>query len=265
MTHDRALVGMEAAVSEGQALTPDVAEHVAACEACAHKWDLLCEGERAFERTDGLSSRALAQLEQRVMTAHAARPQPATVAWWKRLWMAAPVLAAGAGLLWFNLPGTPSFQARGNAPLAHASARVRVMCVGGSGVRGDVLSDAKGPGVLHCDLEDVLGFALTVDETGPWKYVFVVGSQGPGQVRWYHPRPEERESVKLPDQPVTDQPMPSVRLTVNHQPGNARVLAIFSQEPLSVSAVEEALKNGTRLEDALPGPVMVQQVEVAIP
>jgi hypothetical protein len=265
MMHDRARKGMEEAVSQGAALAADVEAHLGQCAECGQAWDLLCAGERAFEGVDGLSARALDQVEGRVMAAFAARPQPAKQAWWKRLWLATPILAAGAMLLWVNLPPQPTFQARGSAQDTHPTARVRVLCVGGSGVRGDVFSDGRSPGVLHCDLEDVLGFALTMDEAGPWKYLFVVGSQGQGQVRWYHPRPEERESVKLPTQPVTDQPLPSVRLTVNHQPGTTRVLAIFSQEPLSVGMVEEALRSGNRLEDALPGPVMVQQVEVAIP
>lgn len=274
MTHDDAAVHMQDALDGMTALAPAGASHIAACQECAARWDELCAAERVFENApeaQGLSAAALARVEAAVM---AGLPKPAAqgLAWWLRALWASPVLAAAAAVLWIQVPGsTGGFQGRGSLPqgAAESAPRVRVLCVGPEGVRGEAQSAAM-PGVLHCGLSDDLGFTVTSQAGSAWKYLFVVGSQGPDQPRWYHPRPEEKLSVKLPDLPVTDQLLTPVHLVVNHRPGANRVLVIFSQEALSVEAVAEALKGDATHPEAalaasLPGPVLVQQVEVTIP
>jgi len=261
MTHDEATQHMEESLAEALALPQACAAHVEECAECAQRWDRLCAAERALEGVEGLSARALAEVDADVFSAV---PQPRKPqAWWPRLVVAAPLLSAAGVLLWLSLPGNKSYQPRG-AESAALPVGLRVMCLHGDAVLGETLTSTGEASVLHCGLEDVLAFAVTSQAGSPWRHVFVVGSQGQGEVRWYHPRPQDDARVPLPELPVTNHLLPSVRLAVNHQPGPAQVLAIFSEQPISAEAVAAALRGG-RVEQSLPGPVLVQRAVVSIP
>lgn len=269
MNHPQALATMETVLADGTALPAELAVHLQQCPECAATWDALTEAERALEGDAGLSARALAALENRVLLSVPTLPRPGLAAWARRFLLpVAPLaLATAAVFLWVSPRVDGGFQARGGADDLAAPVRVRLLCVGSAGVRGDVVSTAE-VRTLHCGQQDVLGFALTVNPDNPWTSLFLVGVGPDGQPRWYHPRPEEKESVALPREPVADQPLPGVRLDVNHREGTTRVYAVYSHRPLSVEEVRQAVARGSMesaLGEALGGDVLVQAVEMVIP
>lgn len=264
MTHEQLQAAVMAALERGEDLPEQARRHARTCEACGPWLDAVLTQERALEGNAGLAGRAVDALEARVLSRVVVSPAPSPVArLWRALWLAVPLGAAAAAvLLW--MPSTGGLAPRGlEGGGPGTTARVRVLCVGQDGVRGDVRSDAP-QARLHCGLHDVLAFTVTRDAANAQGHLFLVGTNASGEPRWYHPRPEEEHSVALPQSPVTDHPLAGVRLDVNHAPGVTRVLAIFTQRPLSVEDVRQGMARGA-LEDVLPSGAQVQAVEVHIP
>lgn len=272
MKHDTCLQLLETALALDQALPPNALEHVQQCPPCGTALDQMLAAERALDGVaDGLSHRVMRHMEDAVLAqlAAAPMPKPRVLPRWLRLSLvASPMLAAAALVMWVGGRHTPApdadgYTARGLAPSVGASARVRVLCVASqptTHVQADAQSDATDAS-LTCGLQDVLAFAVRTDPGTPYRYLFLLGINGSGQPRWYHPRPEDGVSIALPEEPTDSLQLTGVRLGINHAPGTTHIHALFTQSPLQVSRVEEALQAGN-LDSALPPGSMVQTLEL---
>ncbi|MEW5849156.1 MAG: hypothetical protein AB2A00_10085 [Myxococcota bacterium] len=269
MNHQRAQELLEQAMAAGRPVPSHVRDHARACAECAAVLDRLLAAERALEGAEGLSARALHELEGRLMRTLPA-PAPRTRPLLQRLWPVIPALAvaASAWVLMVRTPHRPDeadpWRARGGTTTGEAAAvpALRVLCVGEGGVRGDARSNPPNAQPLRCGVDDVLSFTLSDPAGTDLRYAFVVGRTAEGALRWYHPRPEEKQSVPLPLAPAADAPLPGVRLSVNHERGPLTVLAIFSSEPLTVEGVKTSLDQ--ILEDPAAHGSLVQRVELVL-
>lgn len=263
MTHPEIIRRLERAIVDGEALSADVLGHVRGCAECGAAWDRLCATERAFEGTDGLSTRALASLEKRVLST----VQPARARWWSAsrwmAWVPAAAVAVVLVLAFLRPLSTDGFSARGGDDGTSPRAWVRVLCVGPSGVTAEARS-SDGNAQLSCGLHDVLAFSVHEVADAPWHAIFVVGVAPNGEPRWYRPHPSDERSVLLPAPPLTDHALGATRLDVNHAPGITRIHVLFTARPLSIDEVRAALTRG-ELADALPADSIVQSVELHIP
>lgn len=256
---------MQRALQDGEALAPDVAEHVRHCEPCGMAWDRLLAAERALEHTDGLSSRALAVLEARVLASvEPMSPKPGVWRWPGWLVGASAMAAACVALLLVLRPGQPlDFAPRGNGDSGPHPAWVRVLCVGAHGVTAEARSDAPSAR-LPCGLHDVLAFSVNKEAQAPWRALILVGVTAQGEPRWYHPRPPELQSLALPEAPLADHALGGIRLEVNHAPGVTRVYALFTEQPVTLELVRDAITS-RGLDVRTPGDTMVQMVELDLP
>ncbi|MBW2704572.1 MAG: caspase family protein [Deltaproteobacteria bacterium] len=92
-------------------------------------------------------------------------------------------------------------------------------------------------GSWRCALNENLAFAVL--PIGNARHVALFGIDEAGQILWYTPTPTQAASHLL--QP-SDRPMPierTVRLDVNHRPGDYRVWALFSNEALRFDRVQK--------------------------
>ena len=257
MTHEEIRAAICSCMARGKPLSASVTAHVQGCQECAHFLDAMLDGERALEGTPGLSPRVLLHMQTQVLAALPLK----TRSWWPRALVLLPALAVAAAALLMVAPPGDHVTARGTGAPITSRERVRMLCVEDSGVSADVRSDAPDARLL-CHVNRVLGFTVSVDADSRSRYLFLDGEQGSAP-RWYHPRPDEMQSIPLPAAPVTDHVIPGVRLAVNHSPGTFRVDAIFSETPLTVDQVRDALTAGTLSNTLPPGSVM-QTVELTL-
>jgi hypothetical protein len=158
-----------------------------------------------------------------------------------------------AGLLWIDLP-TPApdtgFQVRSSAATMTGPGRglvgLKAFCIDRRveyGPRGKVVppprTGSAGLGRApdaSCRLGDEL--QLTVTHTGSaLPYLIVIGLDGEGRRLWYFPVPPTGRSGSAP-RDVVDEPLgEAIRLSVNHRPGEVRILAVFSRSPLPAARV----------------------------
>ncbi len=128
------------------------------------------------------------------------------------------------------------------------TAGLRAFCLSGDKVQA---LDPKGPTPPRCERAGQL--KLAVSNTGKYSKLFLVGMDAEHDLKWYAPRPQGAQGVKMagesvaapmvgPDgEQLVDIPVgPSVRLIVNHQPGPVRIYALFSDTVIKSSEVEAA-------------------------
>ena len=92
----------------------------------------------------------------------------------------------------------------------------------------------------HLDLNDIITFTYTEAEIGV-RYLALFGIQETGGVRWYYPDYNEAKSIPV-DGETVDEPLgDGIDLSVNHRPGWLRIVAMFSDAPLDVDTIEDAV------------------------
>ncbi|MFH0899535.1 MAG: hypothetical protein V2A73_02775 [Pseudomonadota bacterium] len=166
----------------------------------------------------------------------------------------------------------PGMQARGlsavlpypsSAPDTNASARspnLRPICIprnGQAAPKGDEPSTKTGVPLsvrtTRCTMTDdlVLTYSPGLDDRG-FAYVFVMGVDDRGLPLWYGPRPFEHQSLRIPAGEKADlRRLPgATRLAVNHRPGQVRVFAMLSKEPITCDEVDAAIASLRSLNTA---------------
>ncbi len=109
----------------------------------------------------------------------------------------------------------------------------------------------------HCRLDDELQLALT--HTASFSHLLVLGDlvdtrSGEHTLTWYHPTPPTGRSGGAPTGVIDEVLGQSRRLSVNHEQGLLRVVAVFSRAPLAAREIHAALRTLDRA--ALAGPAL---------
>ena len=209
--------------------------------------------------TEGQHLRILAGIQQEV-----ARPAPKRsnhkhpASWLARL---GPVLAGAMALLllvfvprllWENPDEAKlsGLQSRGvdspGAPGAHPSDVIdlRAYCI-----RGGVLIKQR-PRVTphHPDAECLLSdrLQMMITHTAGYKHLLVIGhlrtAGGEDRMLWYYPVPPTGRSGAAPGDTEYAPLGQAVDLAVNHEPGQARILAVFSRSAMDAKRLYEWLR-----------------------
>ena len=111
---------------------------------------------------------------------------------------------------------------------------IRVFCV--------VAEDTVVKESIEPSYRDVLTFTYS-NVAKDVAYLTLLGIQNKGDVRWYYPDYEGSRSISI-ERNVVDEPLgDGIKLSVNHEPGDLRIVALFSAEPLNKALVEQAAKN----------------------
>ena len=153
---------------------------------------------------------------------------------------AAPMLADGVDEDGFQPRGASSLgPARGQKrPLARARvAGVRVFCLEGAAVRALSAANDK---TQTCPRGANLRF--TANNSGAYRFLFLIGVDGQHAIKWYAPRPPGTQSELSPGVAAREEPVGrTLRLAVNHDAGPLRVYALFSDEPIQTREIEAAV------------------------
>ncbi len=251
MKHERIQAAVEDALLAGDVgqLTPATFAHLKTCSACQTHYEALLAVEAHLEgSTHGLTERQIERVGARLLAGMTWRSAPVRRSW--RTWWAAgsatAVLAAMALLVLFRVELHEEFQARGLVSAAAPAIRVRAYCL--SVADGDALVRAVYPAPAltwrslrnRCSVEDVLSFTYEASLTAR-PYVFVVAFDAERRPHWYHPVPDERQSIAM-QRGGGELSLPgAVRLKTNHRPGRFAVVALVSDEPLTVEEVARAI------------------------
>ncbi len=220
---------------------------------------LALEGDPAGDR--GLTAAQAARVLERALPPEARTGEaPAGSAWSvpqgedrapsRRAWLAAAaglavlVVVVLGGLLGLRRPEEPRglWASRGHATSAQGRLGLRAFCARG----GRLLAPPHRSGPLSpeasCRLDDEL--QLLVLQVGH-PHLLVLGHlrTPTGEERlFYFPVPPTGRSGAAPLAPQYEPLGPAIRLVVNHGPGELRVVALASGEPLEAAAVHEWLR-----------------------
>lgn len=194
-----------------------------------------------------LEDRAVAQGEQRLVETVLLGPDPAepstptsrTIGWGIGVAAAAAftlalvVLPNGAGL--GNARSDDGFTARG-VPLSPALG-LMLVC-GGSDATPEALVDASPNG---CGIEEVMTLAYRLPTDGELErgYLSAFGLAQDGTLLHYAPTPTEPEPLSVSSTQFVASEV-SVRLAVNHEPGDVHVFAIVGSRPVPIELIEVA-------------------------
>jgi hypothetical protein len=239
--------------------------HLKGCEDCRARYNRVVLAERMLHGGPGAIDTPSPDEIDRIAGGIFAEETPA----WKRMlqwfaptprWATGVAMTAAALLLIPLLSQSPSppgvvphlptgsgpieqFQARGVSTMSR-QAGLRAFCL-----VGDRVVPLEGK-EARCERQSSL--KLAVSNPGNYARVFLVGVDGDGAIKWYSPRPPEKESVQAPAG-IAEQPLGSaVRLEVNHGRGPVRVFALFSDKPIKSDEVAAAVGELAKTGDALP-------------
>lgn len=164
----------------------------------------------------------------------------ASVAWWRRPWMAGVLaLAAAAALVVAISPSSMTeveddgFAARGAGDARGLA--IDVLCPQRSGV---ALRQGLVPAAEYgCALDGTLSFAYRVDPSSEGGALSMFGVDEAGDVLYYAPTPDSAEGVDA--SPGTWTPLPMVvQLDVNHEAGALVVYGLVSPHSPTVAQID---------------------------
>lgn len=218
-------------------LSPAMMEHLRRCPACQKRYRELSWAERALAEEVGADV-ALAPIEVEAtwnQLAHALAPASSIQP--QRGWRRAG-LAAAVGVLvatvWHGATDTPSNPAF--APRGHGAPTFRLYCL--EGTTHQPRTAHRGPdGAADCNLDSVLGFGYT-NPDGAYRFLSVFATDASGAYYWYAPNPAQPESLAIPPSDGVQALPRTVRLSVNHDVGTFRVMAVFTVDPLPFDALQ---------------------------
>jgi hypothetical protein len=165
--------------------------------------------------------------------------QPVEIHIWRR-WQWAAGLAVAVLVVVVAAPWN-SVDTSGGAPIDEVQERGAVRALPGAGFglsgvdgRGAEYEVVESDGICR---EDGLRFYVNRREERYGSY-FIFGVDGAGNIHWYAPLPEERESYPLPRTQGVPEVVPfEVILQEKHPAGRLVVIALFSHGPLAWEAV----------------------------
>ena len=91
-------------------------------------------------------------------------------------------------------------------------------------------------------LNDIITFTYTFAKPHAG-YLALFGIQNNGEVRWYYPDYGQEESVRIEGDKIDEPLKDGIVLSKNHEPGWLRIVALFSDHPVEVSAIEASVSN----------------------
>lgn len=244
-----------------------LAEHLKHCASCRALVEQLSASERLLAEACDLDN-AIQPFEAALVWSQVAEqlelPPPAgksaqAPSW--LIWAAGStfiLLMALASFLWIRPEPRPDdgFQARGQT----TQSQVELICIQ-QGEVPEARSARMPDGSWRCALDENLAF--TVLPNGNARHVALFGIDEAGQILWYTPSPTQAASHLL--QP-SDRPMPldrTVRLDVNHRPGDYRVWALFSNEALRFDRVQKMAQTVAEGDD-LPVGIIKQSLSLHV-
>jgi hypothetical protein len=243
-----------------------VREHLYACRSCRAYYDrVVTLHNKMHKETAPLSSEQLKLVSEEILDRMAPRRAGLPGRAWAYAGISLAVVATAVLVVLPMLEPQPAsdFQARGVD--AEVAAGVRAFCITAEQgaqaprirstfpVTDELVAGAGG----SCNIKDVLRFAYTNGVPGrgrAFDCLFLLGINEQLQPLWYYPHPDEKLSVRIQSGPeAVNVPLPGgVRLEVNHAPGLVRIYGLFSEEPLTVSQVEQRLTELREQGAALP-------------
>ena len=231
----------------------ELAKHLRHCESCREDFDRQVAIDRELSTLSGVEPiPELTPLERAIAASRIfALDERAPKTRWGWGWRLGLVAAAAALLLVALLvsrlvssppaldPRPPSqFAARGAGDLA-----LRLFCVAspeskGKRFRPAVSSAGK---VASCALGEHLKLAYLATHPKA-RYVWILSLDEKKQINWYYPLANATRGVTLKVGPSL-RPLPGmIKLSINHRPGEVKVLAIFSAEAISGAEIRAAVK-----------------------
>ena len=89
-------------------------------------------------------------------------------------------------------------------------------------------------------LDDIITFSYTRVAKGIG-YLALIGLQQDGRLLWYYPDYSEVQSTAIKGDNVDEPLHDGIDLSVNHRPGWLRIVALFSEHPLTKQLIEQRL------------------------
>jgi hypothetical protein len=212
-----------------------VEQHLATCADCRGRVQELTDLARAIAAPPEAAD---AEVDLVAAVRRRASLPPPRRAWWPRFAAAGAVLAAAGVLLAVGLrpsagPAGSAFQARGGATPDDAWVGLRLFRVAGTGAIA----------ATHLKRDDAVLLAYDNNGPRPFTHLMVVGADAQGGVYWYYPA---LAADGADGQSIAIQPGAGIELRdeIRHalKPGPLRLYALFTRAPLSVRAVEQALR-----------------------
>jgi hypothetical protein len=197
---------------------------------------------------------------QREVGATAPEPRP-MFGWLRQLAPALAVLLVGFVVaLALRPPGSDAvstFQHRGSTAVGQdGKLGLKAFCVRDGEVLPSPRLTTGSALAARCHLDDELQLALT--HTAGFSHLLVIGdlvdASGQHTLTWYHPAPPTGRSGDAPANVIDQVLGQSRRLSLNHQAGQLRLVAIFSRAPLAAQPIHAALRALERT--ALAGPAL---------
>ena len=243
-------------------------EHLRDCDRCRSRYDRLTQAE---QKTAGMiAAQALADrrlLEAIVGAGNATAATTPARRWWLAFVLAptAAVAAAFAFAIFVHAPvDQGQLVARGTGAV-ESPVGVGVAAV--DPVRHLVYDARRPEGVT---LDQRLRFSYS-NSSGPAQHLFLLGVDDALDPFWYFPLPEEKTSLAIVHGPgALQKPLPyETELVRRHHVGRLRVVALFTAEPIALSAVDDALASARAEHRTLeqivwPGQPVVQVVEISL-
>lgn len=249
-TDDELLAMLEGELTSSRAGTIDT--HIHSCASCRARLRRLSDTLDAVGtvETESASIDLVRSINERIDHPEPNRPKQA------RAWVwALAVAVAGLGLL---LPLAQQEEIRSKAGAARPSERwtgIRVFRLGEEGP--SPVSDLVRP-------DDDLLFAYANLGDHPAEHLMIFGVDRSGRVYWYYPahRDPTLDPGSIPIQPASSR---ELREKIRHplEPGHLTLHALFTNEPLLVSEVEEAVAEGHLQDLAADGTLQTLHLEVA--
>lgn len=223
------------------------------CDACASVYRRYHTLEMALTgRSEGLSPFANERLREGLLSGVTEEVAPdARRGWGLKLGLAGAGALAAVLVLMLALPqaslaphrvpvsGRDSFRpaeyiaAKGYPANALSDVGIRVFQVAKS---GDTVSENR---VLS--IHDILTFTYTFAK--PHRgYLALFGVQQTGDVLWYYPDYGGDASIPIEGDTIDEPLGDGIDLSVNHYPGWLRIVALFSETPIDVAAIEGSIE-----------------------
>lgn len=254
--HRRALARLRKAAL-GSATDRDLVQlayHLRWCGACREVYDRQVGIDRELAGLGGADRSRLVPLERALARAailEASSDSPGLLRalrwrWWLGVSAAAMIalllLLLMPVLSRFRGPPTPTvepeFATRGDGEVA-----LRLFCAGPKVAATEQFRPAStdGGAADGCRLDESLKVTF-LNATDRYRYLWVLGLDDRLEIKWYYPIPGARSGVPIKTTRELA-PLPDmVKLQVNHRPGPVRVFALFSNDKISSTRIERAVK-----------------------
>lgn len=241
-----------------------LAEHLKGCEGCLRCYNRVVLAMRQMSGRPGeVTAEELAPIGDAIALLRPFALPAVDRLLWPAAALAACLVAVGGLWLWRADRRAGEVGVRGGA--AALDATIRAFCVREQGsARLDVVAvSSADTGELSCAHRDLVQFAYALRSSRP-AFLYLAAVDESGRTFDYYPRPPATES--LPIFPArSEEPLPgSIRLSVNHRPGQVRIVAVVSERPMTRDAVAPLLAGSAGGRERAPPGARVLRLALEI-